>query len=118
MELLGAMQAQLFTGMPVPGTAELVIMLTHHPEVTHFDSLVHQVLDGKVYPGVPYAEAGDLSGYRHGSTAVFGQGVLTRGVLVDLAADGPLPEGHGVTGEALRVSAKSVWRALRGCGGL
>jgi Putative cyclase len=32
---------------------------------------------------------------------VFAQGVVTRGILADLAADGPLPEGHGVTGAEL-----------------
>ena len=98
---IGVMQASLFTGTSPRGTAELVMMLTHHPEVTHFDSLVHQVVDGQVYPGVAYEEAGGPAGYRHGSTAIFGPGVVTRGVLLDLAADGPLPEGHGVTGEEL-----------------
>ncbi|MBP2339058.1 kynurenine formamidase [Saccharothrix coeruleofusca] len=98
---IGAMQAALFTGSSPVGTAELIVMLTHHPELTHFDSLVHQVVDGKVYPGVALEDAGGPGGYRHGSTAVFGQGVVTRGVLVDLAADGPLPEGHGVTGAEL-----------------
>src|SRR5262249_33871891 len=66
---IGVMQAALFTGAPVRGTAELVMMLTHSPEVTHLDSLVHQVVDGMVYPGVPYEEAGGAAGYRHGSTA-------------------------------------------------
>jgi kynurenine formamidase len=98
---IGVMQAALFTGASPRGTAELVMMLTHHPEVTHFDSLVHQVVDGQVYPGIPLEEAGGPAGYRHGSTAMFAQGVVTRGVLADLAADGPLPEGHGVTGAEL-----------------
>jgi hypothetical protein len=48
---VGVMQAALFTGASPRGTAELVMMLTHHPEVTHFDSLVHQVVDGMVYRG-------------------------------------------------------------------
>ena len=98
---IGVMQAALFTGTSPRATAELIMMLTHHPEVTHFDSLVHQVVDGKVYPGIALEEAGGAAGYRHGSTAMFAQGVVTRGVLVDLAADGPLPEGHGVTGAEL-----------------
>jgi hypothetical protein len=93
------MQAALFTGASPRGTAELVMMLTHHPELTHFDSLVRQVVDGKVYPGIAFEEPGGAAGNRHGSTAVFAQGVVTRGVLVDLAADGPLPEDHGVFGE-------------------
>ena len=98
---IGVMQAALFTGTSPRATAELIMMLTHHPEVTHFDSLVHQVVDGKVYPGIALEEAGGAAGYRHGSTAMFAHGVVTRGVLVDLAADGPLPEGHGVTGAEL-----------------
>jgi kynurenine formamidase len=95
------LQAALFTGAAPRATAELVVMMTHHPEMTHFDALAHQILDGKVYPGLPLEEAGDPAGLRHGSTAVFADGVVTRGVLIDLAADGPLPEGHGVTGADL-----------------
>lgn len=98
---VGVLQAGMFTGIPLLGTCELVVMMTHHPQVTHFDSLVHQVVDGKVYPGIAFEEAGGAAGYRHGSTAVFAHGVVTRGVLVDLAADGPVPEGHGVTGAEL-----------------
>jgi kynurenine formamidase len=98
---IAVMQAALFARASPRGTAELVMMLTHSPEVTHFDSLVHQVVDGKVYPGIALEEAGGPAGYRHGSTAMFAQGVVTRGVLADLAADGPLPEGHGVTGTEL-----------------
>ncbi|MFD2416112.1 cyclase family protein [Amycolatopsis pigmentata] len=98
---IGAMQAVLFTGASPRGTAELIMMVPHHPEVTHLDSLVHQVVDGQVYPGIAFEEVVTPAGYRHGSTAVFADGILTRGVLVDLAADGPLPEGHGVTGADL-----------------
>ena len=75
------------------------MMLTHHPELTPFDSLVHQIVDGKVYPGITFEEAIGAADYRHGSTAVLAQDVVTRGVLVDLAADGPLPEAQGVFGE-------------------
>jgi hypothetical protein len=50
-------------------------------------------------PEIAFEEPGGAAGNRHGSTAVFAQGVVTRGVLVDLAADGPLPENHGVFGE-------------------
>lgn len=98
------LQAALFTGVSPRATAELVVMMTHHPEVTHFDSRVHQVVDGKVYPGIPLEEAGGAAGYRHGSAAVFAHGVVTRGVFADLAADGPLPEGHGVTGADLEAA--------------
>lgn len=113
VDSIGVMQAALFTGAPTLGTAELVVMMTHHPELTHFDSLVHQVVDGMVYPGIPLEDAGGPAGYRHGSTAVFGQGVVTRGILVDLAADGPLPEGHGVTGAELEQACVRVGVEVR-----
>jgi hypothetical protein len=61
--------------------AELVVTMTHSPEVTHFDALAHQVVDGKVYPGLALEEAGGPAGLRHGSTAVFAHGVVTRGDL-------------------------------------
>jgi kynurenine formamidase len=37
----------------------------------------------------------------HGSTTAFAAGVVTRGVLLDLAVDGPLPSGYPVTGRDL-----------------
>jgi hypothetical protein len=67
------LQAALFTGASPRATAELVVMMTHHPEVTHFDSLVHQVVDGKVYPGIALEEAGGAAGYQHGSPRCSGR---------------------------------------------
>lgn len=82
--------------------------------MTHFDALAHQVIDGKVYPGLALEEAGGQAGLRHGSTAVFAHGVVTRGVLLDLASDGPLPEGHGVTGAELEAACARAGVEMRG----
>ena len=46
-----AMQAALYTGADPRALAELLIIMTHNPELTHFDSLAHQVLDGAGVPG-------------------------------------------------------------------
>jgi kynurenine formamidase len=108
------LQAALFTGASPRALAELVVMTPHHPEVTHFDALAHQVIDGKVYPGLALEEAGGPAGLRHGSTAVFEHGVVTRGVLVDLASDGPLPDGHGVTGAELEAACAQAGVDVRG----
>ncbi|MEC3981016.1 cyclase family protein [Amycolatopsis sp. H20-H5] len=95
------LQAGLYTGASPFAMAELVVLMTHSPDVTHFDALAHQVIDGQVYPGKPLDEAGGPAGFRHGSTAIFAQGVVTRGLLLDLAPGAALPAGHGVTGADL-----------------
>jgi hypothetical protein len=45
-----------FTGDPPLAMAEVMVVTTHHPEVTHLDAMSHMVTDGKVYP------AGSVSG--------------------------------------------------------
>ena len=94
--------------------AELVVMMTHSPEVTHFDALSHMIVDGRVYPGLALEEAAGPAGLRHGSTAMFAHGVVTRGVLLDLASDGPLTEGHGVTGAELQAACARAGVDVRG----
>jgi len=96
-----AMQAAMYTGADPRALAELLIIMTHSPELTHFDSLAHQVLDGQVYPGRPLVDSANAVGVQHGSTAIFADGVVTRGVLLDLAPGGAVAEGYGVTGADL-----------------
>jgi len=95
---VSAMQAAMYTGAGPRALAELLIIMTHSPELTHFDSLAHQVLDGQVYPGRPLGDSADAAGVRHGSTVIFAGGVVTRGVFLDPAPGGAVPEGYGVTG--------------------
>ncbi|GAB4660776.1 cyclase family protein [Mycobacterium avium] len=90
-------QAVMFTGSPPLAMAELLVVTTHHRSLTHLDAVVHKPVDGYVYPGVPLAEAAVPFGVRRGSTSAFAAGILTRGVLLDLAPNTRLPEGHPVT---------------------
>ncbi|MEU9246207.1 cyclase family protein [Streptomyces sp. NPDC048385] len=83
----------------VPATVDMILVTNHHVSSTHIDALGHQVLDGKVYPGCPLSESVTPAGVRHGSTAAFAAGISTRGVLLDLAPDGPLPAAHPITPE-------------------
>ena len=81
--------------------AEVLVLTPHNPELTHLDALVHMPIDGHVYPGRPLTEAVTPSGVRHGSTTAFADGVLTPGVLLDLAPGGRRPPAHPVTGADL-----------------
>jgi kynurenine formamidase len=70
-----------------------VMIVTNHAVWTHLDALSHQAIDGLVYPGRPMAKSVTPAGVTHGSTTAFAAGVVTRGVLLDLAADGPVTGG-------------------------
>jgi kynurenine formamidase len=94
-------QAMLYTGIPPTGMAEVLVVTPHNPRLTHLDAPVHIPVDGHVYPGRPLTEAVTPTGVRHGSTTAFADGVLTRGVLLDLAPGDRLPPAHLVTGADL-----------------
>lgn len=94
-------QALLYTGVPPMAMAEVLVVTPHNPGLTHLDALVHIPVDGHVYPGRPVTEAVTATGVRHGSTTAFADGVLTRGVLLDLAPGDRLPPAYPVTGDDL-----------------
>jgi kynurenine formamidase len=87
------------------GALEFIGMIFHGYSVTHLDGLSHVFWDQKMYNGVP----AEMVSSSHGATAhdVTGvrDGVITRGVLVDVpryrGVDW-LEPGDGVTGEELR----------------
>ncbi|MEA5360475.1 cyclase family protein [Amycolatopsis sp., V23-08] len=83
------------TGVGV--AADLMLVTNHHAKSTHLDALAHWSRDDEVYPGRPRAQAVTAGGVTHASTTAFAAGIVTRGVLLDLAADGPLPSAHAVT---------------------
>ncbi|NEA44664.1 cyclase family protein [Streptomyces sp. SID11385] len=86
------------TGGHVEAAADVMTVTNHHPRSTHLDAVAHMAHEGRVYPGRSRQESVTPAGVRHGSTTVFGAGIATRGVLLDLAAGGSLPPGHAVTG--------------------
>lgn len=104
-ETTSALQVAMYTGGTPRVMAELIIMKTHSPEITHFDSLAHQVVDGLVYPGKPLEDCAGPGGLRHGSTAIFAGGVVTRGVLLDLAPGGALEPRCSIAGADLAAAA-------------
>jgi len=88
-------QMMSHTGVGV--AADLMLVTNHHAKSTHLDALAHWSHDGEVYPGRPREQAVTPGGVTHASTAAFAAGILTRGILLDLAVDGPLPPGYAVT---------------------
>lgn len=90
-------QALLHTGIPPMGMSEVLVVTPHHPAVTHIDAVVHMPIDGVVYPGRSLAEAVPGGHVASGSTTAFAAGIVTRGVLLDLAPEGRLPSGHPIT---------------------
>jgi kynurenine formamidase len=99
-------QAMMFTGSPSAAMAEVLVMTPHRPELTHIDALTHVVYEGQVYPGVPLSERANPAGASRGSTAIFAGGIVTRGVLLDLAPGGQLAVDHPVTGADLDAAAE------------
>ncbi|WP_410650755.1 hypothetical protein [Amycolatopsis sp. cmx-4-54] len=70
-------------------------MLTnHHAKSTYIDALAHWSTDNEVYPGRPRDQVVTAAGVTIGSTTASAAGIVTRGVLLDLAVGGPLPSGH------------------------
>ncbi|MCS7483139.1 cyclase family protein [Umezawaea endophytica] len=84
-----------YTGIGV--AADHVLVTNHHARSTHIDALAHWSTDDQVYPGVPRAQVVTAGGVTHASTTAFAAGITTRGVLLDLAIDGPVPSGYAVT---------------------
>lgn len=57
----------------------------HGYSVTHLDALSHLFWDKKGYNGRPASDVSTVSGAATGSVEVAGDGIVTRGVLLDLA---------------------------------
>ncbi|HEX5253184.1 MAG TPA: cyclase family protein, partial [Mycobacterium sp.] len=81
------MQTMNFTGTPPMAITDSLLINTHNAGLTHIDAVSHVPTGDKVYPGVALGEAVTPGGIRHGSADAFGAGILTRGVLLDLAPD-------------------------------
>ncbi|MFB7657882.1 MULTISPECIES: cyclase family protein [unclassified Streptomyces] len=99
-------QAMTFTGSPSGALTDLLIINTHHPALTHLDALGHIPQQGQVYPGHDLSTVATSHGLKHSSTTAFAGGILTRGVLLDLAPEGGLPPGHPITAADLDHAAE------------
>ena len=91
-----------FGGTNPVGMTDTLIVNTHNAALTHLDAVSHMPIDRQIYPGVPLDDAITPLGVRHGSADPFGAGILTRGVLLDLAPDDqPAPSDQLIGSEDL-----------------
>ena len=90
----------------ISAIVDVLLVTNHHPRSTHIDALAHIASGGFVYPGRPLDESVSPAGVHLGSTAAFGEGIVTRGILLDLGGDGPFPEDRAVTADDLEAAER------------
>lgn len=91
------MQVVNHTGAEPMAVTDSLLVNTHNAGLTHLDALCHVPVGDQVYPGTPLHDALTPTGARHASADHASQGIVTRGVLLDLAPEGrSLDAGHRV----------------------
>lgn len=100
------LQMLTFTGSPAPAVTDVLMINIHHARSTHIDALAHIPVDDTVYPGIPLAEATAGGTVSRSSSSAFLDGIVTRGVLLDLAPGARLAENHVVTADDLAAAEK------------
>ena len=68
------------------GSMDRFTVSVHGGAHTHLDALSHRVLDDKIYNGYPYTEVTAEEGAKKDSIYSAHDGIVTRGVLIDLPA--------------------------------
>src|SRR5262249_40350326 len=72
-------------GGPATVTFDAFLIAPHGLTMTHLDGLCHFIWQGQMYNGRPAHRVTTREGGLHGSVEVPGAGVITRGVLLDIA---------------------------------
>lgn len=70
-------------GLGMESTADFVGVAFHGMSTSHIDALCHVFVDGLMYNGIPGTEVRS-TGARRGSIMVAGDGIVGRGVLLDI----------------------------------
>ncbi|HVX21684.1 MAG TPA: cyclase family protein [Acidimicrobiales bacterium] len=68
-----------------PACAERIAYLPHGPQVTHLDSVTHVFFEGKMWNGKDAVDHVHDDGMDFGSVYALRNGIVTRGVLLDVA---------------------------------
>jgi kynurenine formamidase len=89
--------------------AEVLQVQFHGQDITHLDALSHMSWDGKMYNGLPAGKVTTAAGATRLGVETVRTGIVTRGVLLDVAAAKGVPYldlGEGVFPEDLEKAAK------------
>jgi kynurenine formamidase len=91
------------------GALEFIGMVYHGYALTHVDGLCHIFWDGKLYNGQSANRVTTGAGATHHAITVLRDGVMTRGVLLDIAASKNVPwlePGYGVGPDDLEAAER------------
>jgi kynurenine formamidase len=91
--------------------ADQITVVPHSYTVTHVDAITHGIFDGAVYNGRQVSEVVTRTGLEYGSVHAQAGGLVTRGVLLDIAASRGvewLAAGEAVTPVDLDAAAKTA----------
>lgn len=106
-----ASHMMLYMGDKPVTVADQVTIVPHSFTVTHVDAVSHGIFDGRVYNGRDVSDVVTRTGLTHGSVLAQRDGVVTRGVLLDVAlARGQdwLAAGEPVTPADLDAAAQAA----------
>lgn len=90
------MQVVNFNGYKPMAVTDSLLINTHNAGLTHLDAVAHVPVGDEIYPGVKLDDAITPIGVRRGAADHVAAGIVTRGVLLDLAPDGRLEAGKRV----------------------
>jgi kynurenine formamidase len=76
----------MYAGHEPSAALELLSLVPHGFEMTHLDAVTHSYFEGRVYNGRRAAQAVTPGGVAFGSIMAAAEGIVTRGVLLDVAA--------------------------------
>ena len=87
----GSVQRQMLPSGNIPSASDRVSIAPHGFQITHLDALGHVSHGGTVYNGRAAADAITADGLTFGSIFATRGGIVTRGVLLDVAAARGVP---------------------------
>jgi kynurenine formamidase len=81
-----ATHALMYAGHEPSAALEMLTLVPHGFEMTHLDAVAHSYFEGRIYNGRRAAQVVSADGIAFGSIMAAADGIVTRGVLLDVAA--------------------------------